>query len=362
MTKLYQPILSRNTEPGHDQKNALNFHQFLALLKEEEDYYPGEQNNTKLMFSCLRKIFYDQWGWNSELIRCASKVETRYITAIVDTATENSRPMGTTSRDPEVESKHRTITYSDHDKIYGNTRVGQTPEIYKNDHQEVLLPEGYYCDVAHILAGVDAYNYKQIVSPLPEWLFFLAKLLPHVNSNVDLVTWLGDIASSAGDFLFAYLKNNKKPIGTDAEQKIINIDAPGSDMLGDIDALVIAASYDVSSANGMRVTEIYEDYFIGKDGKTPIKDRRIEIFCKAVGLENWDGENFKNEAEWLKYQYRELRGNTEFQVFSLTDEKLDGLILPAKIYFGCYKDVLKLKQLLSLFLDSIKVELKKQNK
>ncbi len=363
MGAVFQPILSTTTEPGHtpfggSPNPAFDLTQFLALLKEEEDYYPGEQHNTKLMFTRLRKIFYDQWGWNSELIRGATKIETRYIASVAYAATENTRPMGTMSQNPEAPGKHRTVTYSATDRVYGNTRVGQTPEIYKNDHQEVLLPEGFYCDVAHILAGVDAFNYKQVVSPLPDWLFFLAKLLPHVDSNVDLVTWLGDIASSAGDFLFAYLRNNNKPIGPEAEQKYINIDAPGSDMLGDIDALVIANSYDVGTSKGMRVTEIYEDYYIGKNGKTPIKDQRFEIFCKIVGL-NWDGKEFTNKADWIAYQRRELKAQTEFQIFSLTDEKLDGIWLPLKVYFGYYKEVIKMDPLLELFLDTLKTVMTK---
>jgi hypothetical protein len=357
MSKLYQPILSRNTEPGHDPKDALNFHQFLALLKEEEDYYPGEQNKTKLMFTRIRKIFYDQWGWNSELIRGAAKIESRYVVTIVEAPTENSRPMsGNFSRTVAATSKHRTITYSSTDRVYGNTRVGQTPEIYKNDHQEILLDNGYYCDIAHILAGIDAHNYPQIVSPLPEWLFFLAKLFPHVDSNVDMATWLGDIASSAGDFLYAYLRNDKKPIGTDEEQKFINIMAPGSDMLGDIDALVIAKCYDVGAETGMRVSEIYEDYYLGKSN---FREKRFEIFWEIVGLKNWDGNNFGNEAEWMENYYPQIRGNTEFQLFSLSDGKLDGIWLPLRVYFGGFSEVLKLRELLNLFLESIKVELRK---
>ena len=359
MPEITQPILSKSPEPNHQQKDVLSLSQFLELLRAEEDYYPGEQHNTKLMISRLRKIFYDQWGWNSELIRGAKDVETRYITTIVTQESENTRPMGTTSTNPGAETKHRTITYSPIDRVFGNTRVGQTPDIYKNDHQEVLLPEGFYCDIAHILAGIDAANHPQIVTPLPNWLFFIAKLLPHVNSNLDTVTWLGDIASSAGDFLFAYLKNGKKPISSQTEQGIIDADAPGSDMLGDIDALVIAKNYDIKSENGMRVTDIIEDYYLGKNEKEPMKNTRFQKYCNCVGLMGWNGEKFENEAEWLAYQYKELRGNTEFQVFSLTDEKLDGLILPAKIFFGCYSKVIKLKQLLNIFLDSLKTELKK---
>ena len=78
MNQLNQLILSRNPEPGHDLKNVLTLTEFIKLLKEEEDYYPGEQHNTKLMITRLRKIFYDKWGWNRELVEGAAHIDTPY--------------------------------------------------------------------------------------------------------------------------------------------------------------------------------------------------------------------------------------------------------------------------------------------
>src|SRR5438067_9981718 len=127
MKRLYQPILSYKPELHHLICDVLSFSQLLSLLKEEEDYYNGEQNNTKLMITRLRKIFYDQWGWNSELIRGAAKIDMRYDVNILDTATESTREV-TRYKEYQYQPKHREVVYTNHDRVYGSSRAGQTPE------------------------------------------------------------------------------------------------------------------------------------------------------------------------------------------------------------------------------------------
>ena len=356
METLIQPIFTNHPEKGHELKDVITIQEFINLLKEEEDYWPGEQNNTKLMITRLRKIFYDAWGWNSELIRGAASIEMRYEVKIVDVPTENSREV-VRYEQYQYAPKNREVLYTNHDRVYGSSRAGQAPFIYKNDHQEVLLPDGYYCDAAHILAGLDAYNYEAVVSPLPKFLSFLNFLVPHVDSNMDIVTWLGDIASSSGSFLFDYLFSKKQHINIHKDQEDIYIDAPGSDMLGDIDPYVIRQFYDVSSTSGVRYTDILQDYFCGD---TSYRTRRISTYCNAVGLTGWNGQQFSNEQEWLKKYTKQLKANTEFQVFSLTSEKLPAVILPLKIYFGFYKDVLKLEYLLQIYLNALKEQMKNE--
>ena len=39
-----------------------------------------------------------------------------------------------------------------------NSNVGTVPVIYSNDNQENVLPDGLYCDLGHVLAGMDASN------------------------------------------------------------------------------------------------------------------------------------------------------------------------------------------------------------
>ncbi|GGB23452.1 hypothetical protein GCM10011511_54150 [Puia dinghuensis] len=354
--QLFQPILARSPEGGHPQKDVLPLSQFLALLREEEDYWPGEQTQLPKMITRLRKIFYDKWGWNKELICRAAPIECRYQVTITGTPpndeTGQSRIRRTRhyKKNNEVE-KYRLVTYRADDRVYGNTRVGQVPFIYQHDHQEVLLPDGTYCDIAHVLAGLDAWNNPQLVSPLPQWLSFLHALVPHCDSNMDLVTWLGDIATSAEDFVFAYLRNNKHPLSEHTEQHYVYVNAPGSDMLGDIDSYAIAKSYDLSGASGKRLTDILEDYYTGP-GRPYYAQRRYTLFSEAVGLQ-WDGRKFANEEAWIKKYYPQLRDATTFMIFSLTEEDVKSIALPFEVWCGAYKDVAKCELLLRLFLKAL---------
>lgn len=362
---LTQPIFATIPEPHHEQEDVLSLAQFLTLLRQEEDYYEGQQHQTRLMITRLRKIFYDQWGWNSELIRGSASVESRYQVDIVPVSETLQRPQGQTRQvrryvDNDYQPKRRVVTYRANDRVYGNTRVGQIPEIYQNDHQEVLLPEGFYCDIAHVLAGLDAANHRQIVSPLPNFLTFLVQLVPHVDSNVDIVTWLGDIASSSGDFLFAYLKAQRQPLSLAEEQNFINVDAPGSDMLGDIDPYVIARHYAVSVDEGQRPSEIFADYYNPDQPGARYRQHRFSTFCHEIGLRGWDGVRFSNEQEWLRDYRRQLRDNVSFQVFSLTEEKLKSIWLSLAIWFNGYQSVLKLDLLLQIFLNTLKELIKSE--
>jgi hypothetical protein len=358
-SELVQPIAVTQPEPGHELKDVLTLENFIALLKEEEDYWSGEQNNTKLMITRLRKIFYDEWGWNSELIRGAAKIDCRYVVEIIDDPTETTTEVRRFKKN-QYQPKHRLVTYRPDDRVYGNTRVGQSPFIYINDHQEIVLPDGTYCDAGHILAGLDAYNYPQIVTPLPNYLHILEHIGPHVDSNMDVVTWLGDIASSAGDFLFDYLRNGKKPESLEKEQQYINADAPGSDMLGNIEPYILAKLYNVGSSNGLRYTEILEDYYFGTIQNPPKRVHRYSLFCEIVGLKGWDGTTFSNEKEWLKHYKKQLRDNVCFQVMSLAEHNLKSVWMVLKIWMNGYSDVLKLEELLEIFLNGMKAQIKKE--
>jgi len=353
----FQPIMARHPEPGHAEKDVITVQEFIRLLKEEEDYFDGEQTQLPLMITRLRKIFYDKWGWNKELVRAAAAVECRYKVTITDTPPRDSSGQSHVKRkkhyrDNMEVDKYRLVTYRENDKVYGNVREGEVPWIYQKDHQEVILPDGTYCDIAHVLAGLDAFNHPQIVSPLPQWLEFLYKFVHHCDSNMDLVTWLGDIATSSEAFVFDYLRNEKKPLSAHAEQHYIEIKAPGSDMLGNIDSYAIAKSYDLSGASGRRLTEILEEYYCSP-AKGYFAQKRFALFCDAVGLK-WDGKEFTNEEEWIQRYRSQLRDATTFMIFSLTDGKLQSLLLPLEVWLGSYSDVVKAETLLRLYLKTIK--------
>ncbi|HXB08708.1 MAG TPA: hypothetical protein VNW04_16365 [Puia sp.] len=353
----FQPILARKPETGHAEKDVLTVQEFLELLRAEEDYWEGEQTQLPLMITRLRKIFYDKWGWNKELIRACASVECRYKVTITDTPPRDSGGQSHVRRKKHYRDnlevdKYRLVTYREDDRVYGDTREGDVPRIYQKDHQEVLLPDGSYCDLAHVLAGLDAYNHPQMVCPLPPALEFGHGLVPHCDSNMHLVTWLGDIATSCEAFVFDYLRNGKKPLSPHAEQHYIEINAPGSDMLGNIDAYAIARSYDLSGASGRRLTEILQEYYLSP-AKSFFAQKRYALFCDAVGLV-WDGESFTNEDEWIERYRPQLRDATTFMIYSLTEEKLKSILLPIEIWLGGYSDVLKTGPMLRLFLETLK--------
>lgn len=353
---LYQPVITRKPEASHSLIDVLSLQSFLVLLKEEEDYYTGDQCNTKLMITRLRKIFYDIWGWNTELIRGAAEIEGRYEVKIVDDAEKQyvGRPSGRSLRVSaglDVVHKRRIVCYKPTDRVYPD-RAGQIPFIYDKDHQELVLPEGVFCDIAHVLAGLDAINYKAHVAPLPNWLMWARKIFPYNESNVDIVTWLGDIASASGDFVFEYLNRNRK-INDKIRQDEINSDAPGSDMLGDIDPYVIACCYDISSSNGLRVTDILQDYYCGESKGKYYREHRFSIFCEQIGLGKLDGEYFEKEKDWMKFYIKQLRNGTTFCEFSQL-ENIKGAWIALRTWLHCFEDVMVLEELLEIFLKELK--------
>ena len=354
MNELTQPILSNTPYPPHD---VLSLSQFLDLLREEEDYYPGEQTNTKLMITRLRKIFYDKGGWNTQLIRKAAAIECRYDDKIVDSSEECDHSILEFSKvrrykNNKAASKYRCVQYKKNDRVHPEL-AGKMPEIYKTHHQEVCLPDSHICDIGHVLVTLDALNHPQVVSPLPDSLFFLHKLFPHVGSNVDLGTWLGDIASSAEDFLWTFF-SEKRPPTMQEEQNHINRDAPGSDMLGNIDGFVIGHCYNIKSASGKRVTDILDEYYNGSPGTEQKSKLRFKIFCELIGLKGFDGKKFSNETEWISSYMKQLRNATAFTTFSNTEETLKSICIPIKIWRNKYGSVLKLEILLQIFLKALK--------
>jgi len=361
MENLVQPILSNEPEYGHEKNDVLPLTKFLYMLTEEEDYFKDQQTNTSIMITRLRKIFYDKWGWNTQLIRKAAYIKCRYKVKIVTQLPDDEHSGEGVKkvkryRDNKYQPKYRLVTYRKNDRVFKNSRANQVPEIYKKDHQDIFLLEGYHCDIAHTLAGLDAFNNFQVVSPLPSFLFFLHKLFPHADSNIEVTTWLGDIATSAADFLFEYLYKNKTSLSEATEQKYIDINASASDMLGDIDAYAINYLYkEQVSSKGRRLTEIMEEYYNKCSNDSQYRKQRFKIFCKEIGLEmNEKENNFSNEEQWLKKYTKQLRNTTAFMINSHTEETLKGIILPLKVWLKCYENVLKLELLLKLFLESLK--------
>ncbi|OQX98595.1 MAG: hypothetical protein B6I24_04915 [Bacteroidetes bacterium 4572_128] len=356
--KIIFPLIGKFI-PTESKPKAITLEKFLELLRNEEDYFRGEENNTKLMITRLRKIFYDIYGWDKKLIRKATNIKGRYKVNLINVPYDNkARPVkrkrwrNIFKYYEIIDHKLRLVTVKNGDWM--NPNVGETPEIYKNRNQDVILPDGSFCDIGHVLAGLDAYNYLAPVSPLPDFLLFAYRFFPSVDYNTDIVTWLGDIASTSGEFLFKRF-SQKKPLDNKQKQDLINTYSDGSDMLGNIDPFVIKLLYDTSSTNGLRITEILKSYYIGNKYEKPYKNR-YKHFCKTVGLNNWDGEKFSNEKKWFKYYKKQLKNNTAFYVYSRSRKPIS-VFLAIMIYFNFYKKILDFDLLLGLFLDALKLKI-----
>lgn len=349
---LYQPI-EEGFKPTPGKESAISLEKFLELLKNEEDYYKGEQHRTKLMITRLRKIFYDSYGWNTQLIRGSANIPGRYEVKLVPCGGDSSEKKGRGFK-PSPLCREVTVKKGD----WMNPNAGTVPEIYADNNQQVILPSKLYCDMGHVIGGMDAYNYLAPVTPLPNFLMFAKRLFPLVNSNMDIVTWLGDIASSAGEFLYKRLEDKKK-LTDEQMNAIIQEYAPGPDMLGDIDPYVICQLYNTKAEDGLRVSEMFSDYYSENGLGTYYRKRRNQFFAHMVGLHNWDGENFSNEKQWMKYYLKELRNNDAFYLFSRC-ENIKGITLALITWLGGYKHVCRDKLLLDIFLKSLKKEIKEE--
>jgi len=360
MGKLYQPI-NTHFEPSTVKRYAINLEKFLELLRQEEVYYKQHKHDTKDVLSHVRKIFYDLFGWNTQLIRGAAKISNRYLVKLVpdDRATFPDKHFALIKRTGKaLEPSHikREVLVREGDWL--NSHAGTVPEIYQNDNQEVVLPGNLYCDLGHVLAGMDATNYLMPVAPLPNKLMWLRFMLPHVENNAFCATWLGDIASSAGECLFEYKKLRRELLEKEI-QDLINAFAPGTDMLGNIDSIVIPHIYKLNTHSGWLISDILNDYYSQEGKGYYFMQRRYSMFCQIIGLKGWDGEHFENEREWIADFKKQLRSTTAFYVYTRMP-KLKGLILALKVWLRLCERPLKLEQFLILLLESLKKNIKSE--
>lgn len=358
MGKLYQPIITY-FKPSSVKSYAIDLKKFLFLLREEERYYSAKCRDTKTVLSHVRKIFYDLYGWNTQLIRGAAKISNRYLVKLVpdEQAQYPHKRFALVKRhSKKMKPSHikREVVVRQGDWL--NPNWGTVPEIYANDNQEIILPDNTYCDLGHVLAGMDATNYPMPVAPLPNWLMWLRFFLPHVENNAFCATWLGDIASSAGEFLFEEKRLQRK-LTIEEKQHIIDAFAPGTDMLGNIDSIVIPEVYRLNTHKGWLISDILEDYY-SPDGKgNYYMQRRYSLFCEIIGLSGWDGAHFKNEKQWIKEYKKQLRSTTAFYLYTRMSG-FSGFKLALKTWLRLSERQICLEELLIIFLEVLKKNIK----
>jgi Domain of unknown function (DUF4157) len=324
--RIYQPIVEK--APA----TAISIRDFIALVEGEEKRWPvAEQTQTSLMISRIRKIFYGSEGWDKHLIPGAASISSGYNIRQQETGREN---LTLTGVDADIVRTRQIVTDAS----------GHSPAIA--DQQEVRLEDGTFADIGHVFTGLDAANHPTSVSaPLG---------LVSLKDSKAAVTWTGDIGSSLAEIIFYGLNHPGAAVPTSASQPIINEYASPQDMLGDIDAYVMADQYDISNTSGKKVSELLRAYYLGAatspDGRA--REHRYSRFCALTGLTGWSSGSFANEKDWVDRWTPEVGAAAALYVGATTSGILAG---PGRagVVLGT-KDHPIARILVQAFLDALK--------
>lgn len=289
--RFYQPIEA--SAPAH----SIDISEFINLVEaEEQKYSEEEQANTSLMITRIRKIFYGSEGWDDHLIRGVEDISSPY---------GEPRERERSRTEVEVPGPMNDFDMVDTETYPVDPTTGQRPEIYRN--QEVRLPDGNFIDMGHVFAGLDAYNHRHAAS-VP--IFSAISI-----DNLGGVTWVGDLGSALAEAQIHYV--NHDSLSNAQVQDIVNEYASSQDMLGNIDAYVIAENYQIAdrcppptmnrnpgsttcTPPPLKVSEILRHYYLG-EGQTEYQSHRYQTFAESIGLRGWDGSTWSNIDERIEY-------------------------------------------------------------
>ncbi|MCL4301325.1 MAG: hypothetical protein KJ077_36825 [Anaerolineae bacterium] len=309
------PILVKNFVFEKDKHGklihgeAIPIKKFIEHVKEVEEKEKVKDEHTTRMITRMRKVFYGDPLWDM------------FVIADKDAWVCSLNPI----QDDKIKSA----------KI-------------------VKLRDGYYLDIGHVFAGLDALQHpkdlgldlfpnhltRQISSELVLPILRNSTLFEtHIDNNAHFSTWLGDLGDLLKEKLLTHKGDLQKAI-TDTKRPA----APGEDMLGNIDAYVIYDIYfDKNSkmlpkpSKPMKLSEILEDYYIKRGFEDGQKKDRYHTFAKRVDLMDWDPESqtFSNEVSWIEYFVGQLRCAATLCIVRFSDDD------PTKKIKGFVKNVVE---------------------
>ena len=264
----------------NDNPDIMTMTQFITELKAVENDFPfSEKDNTKLMISKLRKIFYNGFGWDNYLIPDASGVPSPYPT--YEKITEEivmPFPYPTYPFYPPFVYKIIKKPTFPCETPSGMDCLAE-PVIFRNHNQEVLLDfgpyAGYIVDVGHLLAGLDSYNNNGSVG------FFGFATGLQANRNIDANTWLGDISSVLFRWYVEYRRSFYSEVNPSLAQEKLDFGADGGDMLGNMDAFTIARNYSQlvqAETGGPLVSDILANYYLGTQDGADFQENGVELY------------------------------------------------------------------------------------
>ncbi len=320
-------------------KRATTLAVFLQVIRDEEAKLPpAEQTDTKLMITRLRKLFYGSKGWDAHLIPGAAGVTPLYEFQEEETGRRDFEAPG-----PNV------IEFVDRKpKLLGAPAVLANP----SDVQEVLMPNGDFVDVGHVLAGLDAMNHPTTVAP-----YYMYEM----SSNVDAVTWAGDLGSVLAEVIFQRAKLGRPLTGPEVQAQIDEM-APAQDMLGNVDAYAIGDAFAIGAGTGgKKVSDMLSEYYggpgVASAAGTAAHDQRFTTFARMIGLGPLTGGAFAGEAAWLTRYELEVGKAGALYVGASSEMSVWGLTYSIGAKLGlmdAVRDSPFRRRLLERFLDALR--------
>ncbi|QUX96219.1 hypothetical protein C0J08_12810 [Marinomonas sp. CT5] len=246
--------------------------EYISFMQSVESDNEADSTNTELMLTKFRKMFYNSLAWNDLLIP-----ETKGIPAF--------------SSSPNI------------DKLSAN--------------HEVILSNNELYDIAHIFAILDASNHNGPFAPVSESIIksriwpYLKHIMPVVHDRKMAAGWLGDLSEIAGEFFISKSETHAQ------KQEVVNQYGAYYKTLANVDGMIISGSksYDISAKSGLKVSDIFNDYFGSATTEGQREKRHGSMYldyASSIGLTGWNGSSFSNQAVWLEDQKKNLRTCTAF--------------------------------------------------
>jgi hypothetical protein len=261
----------------------------LQNLRAEEAKYPlSEQENTKLMTTRLRKIFYGSPNYDKYLIKGVSAIKPPYT--IREMAVPNfdknfKTPLGLTVRVIDT-----VAIPADSSETGASLR--ENPYL----SQEIQLSEKMVIDIGHIFCGVDAAFHPNSITPPKVLGMNITRI--KLDNNQHGTTWIGDLGSVVAEVYFAE-RRQKRKLNLAEQQQIADVLSSPADNLGNVASYTVAQFF--SKENNRKISDLLEKLYLSdKLEEKELRKNQYLLFAKAIGLE-WDGTNFVNQAKMLHY-------------------------------------------------------------
>ncbi|MDX1904388.1 MAG: hypothetical protein SFU27_09550 [Thermonemataceae bacterium] len=171
---------------------------------------------------------------------------------------------------------------------------------FKNTLKTISLSD-YLVDIGHVFVGLDVFYNDEYIS------VGVANPLLNISAS----TWAGDLGSVLGEMYRKDADIHRK----EEWNSYISKWASPEDMLGNIDGLVIAKLYPISSPK--KVSDILADYYMN----SKLYNKRFQVFASILGLNGFKNGDFVNEDSVIERMGMEITSSANFYLASYFNYK-----------------------------------------